>query len=312
MSLFRTLVLVLFFSMAVSTIAVEATIPDKCSIIEPFLRAIQSIEKNNYVVFDTRKPICMISKQTIIALVDELRDPNTNPFKRIFIFQNLFGLPIFPPKNIVNWNERQYQDMRRQHGPASMTPAADFEARTVIILHEKAEADAATLYGDDADTTGGEIFSGFISFMIDEAIPTDLNYLIGQKIRKHFLPNCSAKGVPSIGLLLKTSVLDEMIGDKIDTIFGESRKLTLVFCGVNCAHTDPFVIITESNLVFGCKTQAAKALCKDMRNESGELQALKAAGLDYGNELRDPRDINLRRAIYREYGLGGTVIRNLN
>jgi hypothetical protein len=58
------------------------------------------------------------------------------------------------------------------------------------------------------------------------------------------------------------------------------------------------------------QTESGRDFAFAMRTMTGELDALRAAGLDYGNEYRNPYDVSLRRAIKREFDVGNTLIRN--
>lgn len=278
-------------------------------VLRSFGLIIQELRKTHHVTLDTERPICCIPRDTIKSMIDALKDIQTHPIQRILIAAMLSQLPTSPLRHIVNWNEKQFRELQRLFN-IQLSAKGELEIRSTILLHEGDEATSMDLFPIEK-TSIGERFSSFITYLIASSVPDEIDYLIGLFLKEGFLPDCVAPGVPSIYHFIKSGILDKHIGDQIDAMLGQCRSLPLIQTGVACAHFDPYVLIQESNRVFEMQTESGRDFAFAMRTMTGELDALRAAGLDYGNEYRNPYDVSLRRAIKREFDVGNTLIRNI-
>lgn len=277
--------------------------------LKSFFVVIRAIRAKHHVTIDTTKPICCIPKENIAAMIDAIKDATTHPLQRFLIAAVLSRIPIMPLRHVLNWNEYQYREMQRFFN-VTLSARGDMEVRTLIIRHEEDEADAIDLFPSEHITLG-ERLSCFIAYLIKTSIPDEADLVIGSILKDVFLPNCVSPGAPSIFHFIKSGILDQHLGDHIDAIMGTCRELSLIQCGVASAHVDPYVLIKESNRVFEMQTESGRDFAMAMREFTGELEALRAAGLDYGNEYRDPHDVALRRAIKIQFDVGQTMLRNL-
>lgn len=278
-------------------------------ILRNFGLIIQELRKTHHVTLDTERPICCIPKDTIKAMMDAIKDLETHPIQRILIAATLSQIPIDPLRHVVNWNEKQFRELQRLF-EIQLSAKGELEIRSAILLHEGDEATAMDLFPAEQISLG-EKFSSFIAHLIASSVPDELDYMIGLFLKESLMPNCTAPGVPSIYHFIKSGILDTYIGDQIDAMLGRCRSLPLMQCGVACSHFDPYVLIQESNRVFEMQTESGRDFAFAMRDFTGELAALRAAGLNYGNEYRDPYDVSLRRAIKREFDVGNTILRNM-
>lgn len=299
----------LIFLLTLGTAIEVSDIKINWNSLQKFIEAVKEVKKLHYVTFDSKKTICTMPKAAIQELMKMLTDPEIHPLKKLFIMQNLYGLPISPVKSIINWNEAYYRQLQRMYD-VKLSKDGDEELRTIILLHENDEADSSEMYDDTASSVGEQL-SSIIAFALTCQLPEEIDYAIGGFIKEKYLPLCVVPGLPSLYHIIKTAFLDKYIGDPIDGAIGQCRSLALTECGVACQHIDPYVLINESNRAYYLQTKSAREFVYKMRETSGELAALRAAGIDYGNEFNDPSNIRLRRAVNHAFSVGGTFIRNL-
>lgn len=275
-------------------------------VLKSFYALVKQIRTEHHVTLNENLPICCVNKTIIQGIIEQLKRSDLHPIQRILLMQNLYYFPLIPLRHVINWNEKQYRLMQACLGVA-LSGTSDLEVRSLILMHENDEAAAMNMF--PAQMTIGEGLSVFLAYIIDSTVPKLINFAFCFCIKEALMPHCD--GYPTIFHFLKTGLFDQYIGDPINLMFGQCRSLSLIQCGVGSSHVDPYVLINESNRVFKMQTKNARQFATNMRHMTGELAALRAAGLDFGNEFRDPLDLLLRLSIKREFDAGKTALRNL-